>query len=228
MTRIKFLLATSAMLMGATQAVAGTNLLTNGSFEDGFNGWSVNTTGSGTGFTAPVVIEYGQASGYPTGAFGEAVPADNAPFNPGLDPVGTHGAYFSSDVGLQTLSQTVSLVAGKKYTFGFDYYLPQNGYNNPNNATFSATLAGDPFASFTLGSKSPVTWRLVSATKTFVASTSGDFTFAFAGTAYPAKDVVIDRVFLAVPEPAAWAMMIGGFGVVGFAARRRRSVAVTA
>ena len=29
----------------------------------------------------------------------------------------------------------------------------------------------------------------------------------------------------AVPEPAAWAMMIGGFGLVGGAARRRRSAA---
>ncbi|NJC33023.1 hypothetical protein GGR88_000497 [Sphingomonas jejuensis] len=32
----------------------------------------------------------------------------------------------------------------------------------------------------------------------------------------------------AVPEPATWAMMIGGFGLVGSALRRRRSSAVTA
>lgn len=31
-----------------------------------------------------------------------------------------------------------------------------------------------------------------------------------------------------VPEPATWAMMIGGFGLVGGAARRRRSAALTA
>ena len=30
-----------------------------------------------------------------------------------------------------------------------------------------------------------------------------------------------------VPEPAAWGLMIGGFGVVGAASRRRRSVATT-
>jgi hypothetical protein len=29
-----------------------------------------------------------------------------------------------------------------------------------------------------------------------------------------------------IPEPAAWAMMIAGFGLVGFAARRRRTVAI--
>jgi hypothetical protein len=32
----------------------------------------------------------------------------------------------------------------------------------------------------------------------------------------------------AVPEPASWAMMLGGFGLLGAAARRRRSTAVPA
>ncbi len=32
----------------------------------------------------------------------------------------------------------------------------------------------------------------------------------------------------AVPEPATWALMIGGFGMVGFAARRRRTGVVAA
>ncbi|MCP6473655.1 PEPxxWA-CTERM sorting domain-containing protein, partial [Klebsiella pneumoniae] len=30
-----------------------------------------------------------------------------------------------------------------------------------------------------------------------------------------------------IPEPTTWAMMIGGFGLVGGALRRRRSVQVT-
>jgi hypothetical protein len=29
---------------------------------------------------------------------------------------------------------------------------------------------------------------------------------------------------MAVPEPASWAMLIAGFGLVGAAARRRRTV----
>jgi len=36
------------------------------------------------------------------------------------------------------------------------------------------------------------------------------------------------RVDSAVPEPAAWALMIGGFGLAGSALRRRRTVAVAA
>jgi hypothetical protein len=38
----------------------------------------------------------------------------------------------------------------------------------------------------------------------------------------------IQNVATSVPEPASWALMIAGFGMVGGAARRRRSVAVTA
>jgi hypothetical protein len=40
----------------------------------------------------------------------------------------------------------------------------------------------------------------------------------------PSKDVVIDRVYVAaVPEPASWAMLIAGFGLVGVSARRRKA-----
>jgi hypothetical protein len=38
----------------------------------------------------------------------------------------------------------------------------------------------------------------------------------------------VDQISGNVPEPASWAMMIAGFGLVGAAARRRRNSAVTA
>lgn len=50
-----------------------------------------------------------------------------------------------------------------------------------------------------------------------------------AGVTYAsASGVFLDSVDAVggVPEPAAWAMMIGGFGFVGFASRRRRHFAV--
>lgn len=42
---------------------------------------------------------------------------------------------------------------------------------------------------------------------------------------YFVQDMAFTAVFDAVPEPATWAMMIAGFGMVGFAARRRRLIA---
>lgn len=40
-------------------------------------------------------------------------------------------------------------------------------------------------------------------------------------------DLVLRLTVTAVPEPAAWAMMIGGFGLIGTALRRRRSIQVS-
>lgn len=49
---------------------------------------------------------------------------------------------------------------------------------------------------------------------------------SFDGTA--SKDVFLDNVSIsAVPEPASWALMITGFGLVGGAMRRRQAVRVT-
>lgn len=231
----------AALLAGsvavAVPASAATNLLTNGSFENGLTGWNVTTTGFGQlGYSAPVVIKYNQSSDYPTGAFYESVPTDDSAANPGFDAVGSNFLYLSSDIGSQTISQAVTLQANTSYTFGFDYYLPQNGYNNPNGATFSAALNGSNFAAFSIGSQPATDWLTASAAKTFTTTQSGTFLFSFAADGYTAKDIGIDRVYLAatsaipsaVPEPASWALMVGGFGLVGGQLRRRRSVAALA
>lgn len=217
----------------ASSASATVNLLVNGSFETGnFSGWTLTNSesSSGPGSALPVVIAYNQASGYPTGAFGESIPTDNAPGNPSPDAAGRYGAYFVSDfANPQSISQTVTLLAGTSYTFGFDIFKPANGDSNANGATFTAMLNGSPFASFTASSLPVTTWQTFSGFNSFVATTTGPFTFNFTSNGFPAKDFVVDRVYLtetdsigAVPEPASWAMMLGGFGIMGAALRRRR------
>ena len=221
-------------VFSASSASATVNLLVNGSFETGnFSGWTLTNSesSSGTGSALPVVIAYNQASGYPTGAFGESIPTDNAAGNPSPDAAGSYGAYFVSDfANPQSISQTVTLLAGTSYTFGFDIFKPANGDGNPNGATFTALLNGSPFASFTASSLPVTTWQTISGSNTFMATTTGPFTFNFTSNGFPAKDFVVDRVYLtatdtisAVPEPASWAMMLGGFGIMGAALRRRRS-----
>lgn len=43
---------------------------------------------------------------------------------------------------------------------------------------------------------------------------------------FKANTVTVSRVTAAVPEPSTWALMILGFGAVGYAMRRRQKVAV--
>ena len=220
--------AAFALGLAATPATAATNLLINGSFENGFTGWTTNLGPAPQG-TAPVVINYNQASDYPTGAFGEAINTNNvASASP--DAVGTKLAYFSSDTANpHTLSQLVNLIAGVTYSIGFDYYAPLNGINNPFDATLGFTLGGVPIgASLLAGTPAGTpgqTWLNFSTS--FVAQSSGpqSLAFQFNGGGVTAADFGIDRVYLttAVPEPGTWALMLLGFGAVGYSLRRRRA-----
>jgi hypothetical protein len=225
--------AVAALVAGGSTAPAfASNLLVNGSFESGLSSWTAANIGVTN--SNPVVIEYGQASNYPTGAYGEAVPAVSSPtvigsfVNPGYDPVGTHGLYLSSDTGTQTISQSVALAAGS-YTFGFDFYLPANGVANINGATFEAFVGAQSLGSFSASDYTAQKWYTFTGSMSLV--DAGTFTFSFMANGNPAKDFVIDRVFLAptseqqsgVPEAGTWAMMVVGFGAIGAASRRRRT-----
>lgn len=221
-------------LLASVVAVApasAANLLTNGSFESfgapgDFTGW----TYAGDGL-APSAITYGSATGYPTGAYGEAVPADDSG-SASPDAVGDHAAYFVSDAATQTLSQTLSLGVGV-YTIGFSAYVPLNGYGNAFDASFTGDVAGTSLANFTVDGSAPGQWQTFSGVANIL--TAGDYTttFTFHSGAFPAGDVVIDRVYVvagdvtgAVPEPASWAMMLAGFGMIGGALRSRRKTSL--
>ncbi len=210
-----------ASLLAAT-LVAGTahaaNLVTNGSFEHGLTGFTLIGTES-QGYP-PVAITYGAAAAYPTGAFGEAVPVDNAS-TLSTDAAGSHGLYFVSDLSHQGIQQSIFLKEGT-YAIGFDYYAPANGYRNSNDATFSGTIAGVTLVSAKVSARPKTTWINYSGHAHVGAAGLQNVTFFFDTNGAPAKDVVIDRVYVqSVPEAATWTMMIAGFALVGVAQRRR-------
>jgi hypothetical protein len=205
------------------QPAAAANLVVNGSFESGLSGWSVGGTDL-QGFP-PVAITYNSATGYPTGAFGEAVPPNNAPTN-SPDPVGAQAAYFVTDLANnQSLSQTVFLTPGT-YQIGFSVYLPANGFANVGDATFSGEVAGVTLADFAASTGTPQTWHTFTGSTTIATAGNYPVQFVFNTDLAPSKDVVIDQVYviagdppLLTPEPATVGLF--GTGLLGLSLLQR-------
>ena len=116
-----------------------------------------------------------------------------------------------------SISQVLSLVAGRSYRLSFDY----NAGYAPTVAATHVALDDDVLADLT---GTALDWvrhqvrfsvRGDTAVLRFVGSNADDFSG-------------IDNVSVtaAVPEPATWGLMFGGFALVGIATRRRlRSLA---
>jgi hypothetical protein len=241
----KILIASAvlAIAASASPAAAVTNLIKNGSFE------KAGTTGTGafTNWTktnvpsnAPAsVIPYNVKAAYPNGAFNELVTPDSLLTSASPDAVGTHAAYFVGDFSVnESINQLTYLGVGN-YRVGFSYYLTQNGLNNVGNASFGATIIGVPVAMTNItGSSVAKTWFYATGVGQITKAGYYNTAFVFNSNRAPSKDIVIDRVFAlpttdqatviippnptAVPEPATWAMLIIGFGLVGVTSRRRR------
>ncbi|WP_137176876.1 PEP-CTERM sorting domain-containing protein [Roseomonas sp. AR75] len=222
----KFLASTALSLVIALPAAAA-NLVSNGSFEDGINGWTIG--GVDTQGYPPVAIFYGAAQPYPNGAFGEAVPANNAPTN-SPDAVGGRAAYFVTDFAAnQSLTQTIFLTPGT-YQIGFSAYAPANGYANQGDATFSGTVLDVILADYTVSSKPSTTWTSYQGATDILVAGNYEIKFVFNTNLFPSKDVVIDQVYViegnppppVVDVPAPAALGLFGMGLLGLAAVRRR------
>ena len=124
-----------------------------------------------------------------------------------------------------TLTRVFNLTAGSTLTgsvgFQANDYLPYNddAYLSINgNNLFTSSVAA-------VGAFGNSGWQ----TFAFTAPTTGSYTLQLGVTNRTDNNfgsaAVLDA--LSVPEPAAWTLMIGGFGLAGMAMRRKRAVRVT-
>jgi hypothetical protein len=202
---LRKLLLTGVVLAAFSGSAHAATIL-DGSFEDLHfaNGHYVyNPTGSAWTFT---------------GGAGETGNSSAWGFAPASD--GNVVAFLQN---VSSISQTLTgLTAGRTYTVSFDLaHRPGYGQN-------AVSLSFDGASIFT---QTPTSDAWTAYTASFTATgTSGLLSFS-TNLNWGDNDSGLDHVRItnaqaAVPEPASWAMMLGGFGLVGGAMRSRRKAAI--
>ncbi len=181
------------------------------------------------GFEAPTVDDPCCITSPPTAIPGWTATPDvnvvNGTFS--SNPGGTNLAYeglqyldLVGQSGMGSISQTFNTVIGQTYDISFAY--SHNLFSGTQGATADFSV-GDLIGSLShsSGSNSDLDWMIFTGSFT---ATDRSTTLTFTNlTGGPNEGVLLDAVSVqgAVPEPATWALLILGFGVVGGAMRQR-------
>lgn len=192
--------------VAASPAFAATNLVSNGSFELGADPGSFTTLGTGSTAITDWLVSAGSVDYI--GSYWTA--------QDGVRSVDLAG------LALGTLQQTVATEAGKYYTLFF--YSSKNPDLSTPTRTGTVSFGGSSqtFSYAAANSLTSMNWVLNQ--YSFQATgTSTLLSFAANADAGCCWGPALDNVSLiaAVPEPEAWAMLLLGFGAVGFQMRRR-------
>jgi choice-of-anchor C domain-containing protein len=200
----KFIVAAAALAMLSTSAHAAE--FVNGSFEDGdiTNPFGVVAGGNNSTIAGWTVL--GNSVDY-IGNYWQA--------NDGARTIDLNGN------GPGGIAQTFNTVANQAYAITF--WLAGNPDNGPTIKTISVDADGLNAGIFTFDTtgfdKVNMGWKKF--TYNFVASSTST-TLAFNSLSAGSWGAALDNVSVsAVPEPATWAMMLLGFGLIGGAMRRR-------
>jgi hypothetical protein len=228
-------LAASMALAIGSAAHAGTNVLTNGSFE---NSDYTSNNQFGTGYGGQGVTGWTGGDGYQLYFFGgtQATTSANSQyatgyeyFHPSFNTLSSDGGNFvaldgDSDVYGSISQNLTGLEVGKTYTLTFDWAAGQL-YNRSGDITEQLKVSFGDEAQYT--SILPVAsggfsgWNTVTM---YFTPTQSDQTLTFLSLGAPnglPPMAALDGVSLTVPEPATWAMMLIGFGGLGAMIRRR-------
>jgi hypothetical protein len=207
----------------AGSAAHAAELLTNGSFETpGIGGGNYTYPGEPNG----TIPEIGATQDGWTFDGSAIVGATNSnAWYGGAPPAGQDGDQFAALQQLSTISQTFTMAGSTLDLSWIAAGRPSFGCCN-GDQSYDVTLNGDLLGSFSTFSGAAFTAQnLVVGGLT----DGGSYTLTFQGTVNADETAFIDNVSAtgAVPEPAAWTLMILGFGGAGAMLRgRRRAFAV--
>ncbi len=219
-----FLKTVIAAALAATPLAAWATVIGvgNASFETLPPGGLASTgCGAGCSFSSGTAVPDWSIVGAATGQFQPGSSSGNfAYFN--YVPDGLTVAYTNGGSLSQIVTDTA--VAGRTYTLFVDFGV-RNDVGNPG--TISLIVNG--VTTLATGvAPTPGTWATYSASYTAGFADAGGAISVLLASDNGQGDFdnvrLSDDAAAGVPEPASWALMIGGFGLVGAAARRRRGV----
>lgn len=236
----------AAISLSAAGAQAATNLVKNGDFELTSNGTSKQLNEGNYDRADRTYLTDWSSKGYNFVLNGNNIDDTNAatalalwgpnsysgrgPKNGlGVSPTGGNVLAADWDYFPGPVTQQVSgLIPGQAYTLSFSYGAGQQvGFRGDNLVNYWDVSLGNSkqqTASLANVSQGFTGWH--QASMTFTATNSSELlSFMAKGSPTGAPPfMLLDGVSLvsAVPEPSTWAMLIGGLGLIGFAARRRK------
>jgi hypothetical protein len=218
----KFVVAAALTASLSLLSTAAGAQIVNGDFEADASATTPPTgftvTGSDPMKTFEIQVASGQAYINGAGATGSADAAAN-----------NFVAFGGGDAAnISTLSQAFSTVAGQVYNFSFDFGAFGVSTTQTLQVGLFDALSGATLATFTTADVGSYNLDTLFTNSDFnftalSGSTRVDFTLKGSPTA--SVDGLLDNVSVAaVPEPATWAMMLFGFGAVGYSMRRRSNL----
>lgn len=219
---------TQSHQFSGTEVTGWTNAKTSGYTGYGYNFLILNgQTADGAGFFSNGG-NHDYLYGPNGGNYGVGDKGDNYAKN-GLTAISGNYLLLDGDTNFHgAVSQTIGgLTVGNAYTLNFNW-AGATWATTPGDTThmFDVTFGNQiqSTAKLSLGQKGFTGWQ--NASMTFIAnSTSQTLSFLAQGTPNGLPPtLLLDNVSMtaAVPEPATWALMLVGFGMVGASARYRR------
>lgn len=211
----KLIMLVALALTGASAAEAAQTVYNNRSaFEAATTGSVVDTFGNSAGSTYVGAAPYVR-SGYQITASDAYLFNTNPSFTSYYYDWGTGNVMTFKQNGTVTFTFDTPVTA-----FGIDLGTFYQSYPQPTQYAYSVAV-GTPGGTFNVNTAATQTLTFFGVT-----STSGISSITLTGGS--ANFTVFDNVTLAsgptgVPEPAAWALMIMGFGIIGTGVRARRS-----